>query len=233
VRTTPIALLYDIHGNLPALEAVLAEAESAGSTRYVLGGDYASMGPWPRETAEVVKGLPAVARIRGNVDRWLVEEPEAPEEAQRFLTAALTAARASLGTDLVAYLYELPMRAELDGMLVCHGSPLSDIESFAAQAQAGEERMLDGEAERTIIFGHSHLQFRRPGPNGTQLVNPGSVGAPLDGDRRAAWALYEDGEIHFRRTEYDVERAAARMRSYGEWAAPIVYRIEHGSDNHG
>ena len=125
------------------------------------------------------------------------------------------------------------MRAELDGMLVCHGSPLSDIESFAAQAQAGEERMLDGEAERTIIFGHSHLQFRRLGPNGTQLVNPGSVGAPLDGDRRAAWALYEDGEIHFRRTEYDVERAAARMRSYGEWAAPIVYRIEHGSDNHG
>jgi predicted phosphodiesterase len=125
------------------------------------------------------------------------------------------------------------MRGELDGMLVCHGSPLSDIESFAAQAQAGEERMLDGEAERTIIFGHSHLQFRRPGPNGTQLVNPGSVGAPLDGDRRAAWALYEDGEIHFRRTEYDVERAAARMRSYGEWAAPIVYRIEHGSDNHG
>jgi predicted phosphodiesterase len=231
VTTKPIALLYDIHGNLPALEAVLAEAESAGSTRYVLGGDYASMGPWPRETAELLEGLPAVARIRGNVDRWLVEEPEAPEEARRFLTAALTAARDSLGTDLVAYLYELPMRAELDGMLVCHGSPLSDIESFAAQAQAGEERMLDGEAERTIIFGHSHLQFRRPGPNGTQLVNPGSVGAPLDGDRRAAWALYEDGEIHFRRTEYDVERAAARMRSYGEWAAPIVYRIEHGSDN--
>jgi predicted phosphodiesterase len=231
--TTPIALLYDIHGNLPALEAVLAEAESAGSTRYVLGGDYASMGPWPRETAELVEGLHAVARIRGNVDRWLVEEPEAPEAARRFLTAALTAARDSLGTDLVAYLYELPVRAELDGMLVCHGSPLSDIESFKAQAQAGEERMLDGEAERTIIFGHSHLQFRRPGPNGTQLVNPGSVGAPLDGDRRAASALYEDGEIHFRRTEYDVERAAARMRSYGEWAAPIVYRIEHGSDNHG
>jgi predicted phosphodiesterase len=233
VTTTPIALLYDIHGNLPALEAVLAEAESAGSTRYVLGGDYASMGPWPRETTELLEGLPAVARIRGNVDRWLVEEPEAPEEAQQFLTTALTAARDSLGPDLVAYLYELPIRAELDGMLVCHGSPLSDIESFAEQAQAGEERMLDGEAERTIIFGHSHLQFRRPGPNGTQLVNPGSVGAPLDGDRRAAWALYEDGEIHFRRTEYDVERAAARMRSYGEWAAPIVYRIEHGSDKHG
>jgi predicted phosphodiesterase len=228
----PIALVYDIHGNLPALEAVLAQAQSAGVTDYLFGGDYASMGPWPRETVELVEGLPAVASIRGNVDRWLVETPEAPESAQHFLGVALTAAREALGAELVARLYELPVSAGLDGMLVCHGSPLSDIESFAAQAQAGEERMLAGEAERTIVFGHSHLQFRRPGPNRTQLVNPGSVGAPLDGDRRAAWALYEDGEIHFRRTEYDVERAAEKMRSYGEWAAPIVYRIEHGSDNH-
>jgi diadenosine tetraphosphatase ApaH/serine/threonine PP2A family protein phosphatase len=61
-------------------------------------------------------------------------------------------------------------------------------------------------------------------------VNPGSVGAPLDGDSRAAWAIYENGEIGLRRTEYDVERAAAKMRSYGDWAEPIVYRIQHGSD---
>jgi hypothetical protein len=61
-------------------------------------------------------------------------------------------------------------------------------------------------------------------------VNPGSVGAPLDGDTRAAWALYENGELLFHRTDYDVERAAAEMRSYGEWAEPIVRRIEHGSD---
>ena len=90
--------------------------------------------------------------------------------------------------------------------------------------------MLAGESNRTILFGHSHQQFRRPGPAGTLLVNPGSVGAPLDGDPRAAWAVYADGEIRFRRTEYDVERAAAQMRSYGDWADPVVYRIEHGRD---
>lgn len=61
-------------------------------------------------------------------------------------------------------------------------------------------------------------------------MNPGSVGAPLDGDPRAAWALYESGEVRFRRTAYDIARAAAQMRSYGEWAEPIVHRIEHGSD---
>ncbi len=227
----PIALLYDIHGNLAALEAVLAEAQIAGATSYLLGGDYASFGPWPRETAELLEGLPAPIRIRGNVERWLLEKPEAPESVQPFLTAALAAARESLGPALVDRLYRLPERAELDGVLVCHGSPLSDIESFAPEAQPDEERMLVGEAERTILFGHSHQQFERPGSNGTYLVNPGSGGAPLDGDTRAAWALYENGEIDLRRTAYDVERAVAQMRSYGEWAELVVHRLEHASDS--
>lgn len=226
----PVALLYDIHGNLAALEAVLADVETAGVESYVLGGDYASMGPWPRETAEMLESLPSIVRIRGNVERWLREEPEAPESAQQFLTAALAAARESLGPALVERLYRLPEQGELDGILVCHGSPLSDIETFAPEPQPEEERMLAGRSDRMILFGHSHQQFRRAGPNGTLLVNPGSVGAPLDGDPRAAWAIYEDGEIAFRRTAYDVERAVTKMRSYGDWAEPIVHRLEHASD---
>ena len=225
-----VALLYDIHGNLAALEAVLADVEAAGATSYLLGGDYASFGPRPRETAELLESLPAIVRIRGNVERWLREDPEAPESAQQFLKTALTAARESLGPALVERLYRLPEQGELDGILVCHGAPLSDIESFAPEPQPDEERMLAGEAERTILFGHSHRQFERPGPNGTFLVNPGSVGAPLDGDTRAAWALYASGELRVRRTVYDVERAAAQMRTYGEWAEPIVRRIERGAD---
>jgi diadenosine tetraphosphatase ApaH/serine/threonine PP2A family protein phosphatase len=94
----------------------------------------------------------------------------------------------------------------------------------------GEERLLGGERRRTILSAHSHQQFERPGPNGTTLVNPGSVGSPLDGDTRAAWALYEMGRIAFRQTEYDVERAAAKMPTLGEWAEPIVQRTERASD---
>jgi predicted phosphodiesterase len=225
-----VAVLYDIHGNLAALEAVLADVEVAGATSYLLGGDYASFGPWPRETADVLESLPAIARIRGNVERWLREDPEVPESVQHFLTTGLAAARESLGPALVERLYRLPEQTDLEGMLVCHGSPLSDIESFAPEAQPEDERLLAGQSKRTILFGHSHQQFRRAGPNETLLVNPGSVGAPLDGDRRAAWGIYEDGEIEFRRTDYDVERAVAQMRTYGDWAEPIVYRLEHGSD---
>jgi diadenosine tetraphosphatase ApaH/serine/threonine PP2A family protein phosphatase len=224
------AVLYDIHGNLAALEAVLVEAEAAGVTNYVLGGDYAAIGPWPRETAELLEALPATVRIRGNVERWLLEEPEAPLSAQRFLATAMEAARESLGPALVERLYALPHQAEFEGIVVCHGSPISDIESFAPRMRAGEERMLNGDIGRTILFGHSHVQFARQGPGGTMLVNPGSVGAPLDGDIRAAWALFHDGGIQFRRTAYDTERAAAQMRSLGEWADPVVYRIEHASD---
>jgi diadenosine tetraphosphatase ApaH/serine/threonine PP2A family protein phosphatase len=225
-----IALLYDIHGNVVALESVLAEAQDSGVTKYLLGGDYAAFGPWPRETTELLETLPAVARIRGNVERWLREEPEVPDAAKELVTSAIAAAREALGPELVSRLYGLPEAAELDGILVCHGSPLSDVESFAPEPQADEARMLAGAANRTILFGHSHRQFERAGPNGTHLVNPGSVGSPLDGDIRAAWALYDDGEIAFRRTVYDVERAAAKMRSHGTWADPIAYRLEHGSD---
>jgi predicted phosphodiesterase len=229
----PIGLLYDIHGNLVALESVLDEAQRAGATSYLLGGDYATFGPWPRETVELLETLPAVGRIRGNVERWLRDEPEVPASARPLVASAVAAARGSLGPSLVARLYDLPERTELDGILVCHGSPLSDIDSFAPESQPDEERMLAGETQRTILFGHSHQQFRRAGPSGTLLVNPGSVGMPLDRDPRAAWALYDEGEITFRRTVYDVERAAAQMRSYGDWAEPIVFRIEHGFDSGG
>ena len=226
----PTALLYDIHGNLAALEAVLADAEREGATGFLLGGDYATFGPWPLETVERLDGLPLVARIRGNVERWLREEPDVPEEARELVTAAVAAVREALGPELIERLYALPERADLDGILVCHGSPLSDVESFAPEPQPDEERLLLGETGRTIMFGHSHQQFERPGPSGTRLVNPGSVGMPLDGDPRGAWALYDDGAIDFRRTAYDVERAAAAMRSQGDWAEPIARRLERGSD---
>ena len=84
---------------------------------------------------ELLEGLPARIRIRGNVERWLRERPEVPESVQEFLATGLTAAREALGPELVDRLYALPEQAELDGILVCHGSPLSDIESFAPEAR--------------------------------------------------------------------------------------------------
>jgi predicted phosphodiesterase len=222
-----LAILYDIHGNLPALEAAIADAESAGADRWLLGGDFASWSPWPKETLERLRGLVAATWIRGNGERWLRDPPlDRPE-----VVVALAETPAGVGTD-DGWLSSLQTQVELDGVLYVHGSPLSDVESFAAEPQPGEERMLAGVRDRTVVFGHSHLQFRRPGPNGTELLNPGSVGMPLDGDTRGAYALRrDDGEFEFRRVAYDVERAAAAWRalggSFGQMAAQ---RVERGSD---
>ena len=92
--------------------------------------------------------------------------------------------------------------------------------------------MLNGVHDRTIVFGHSHQQFRRPGPKGTTLINPGSAGMPLDGDVRAAYALRrDDGEFEFRRVEYDVERAAQGWeRVGGTFGTFAAQRIRRGSD---
>jgi predicted phosphodiesterase len=179
-----LAVLYDIHGNTTALDAVLAEAAEAGADRFLLGGDYGTPSPAPLETLERLRALPNATWIRGNGERWLREPPlDRPEVMEVYELFG-----GGIPDDEVEWLYGLPERVELDGVLYVHGSPLSDVDSFAPQPQEGEERLLAGEHDRTIVFGHSHQQFRRPGPNGTDLVNPGSVGMPLDGDVRAAWA---------------------------------------------
>jgi diadenosine tetraphosphatase ApaH/serine/threonine PP2A family protein phosphatase len=91
--------------------------------------------------------------------------------------------------------------------------------------------MLNGVRDKTVVFGHSHLQFKRPGPNGTTLINPGSAGMPLDGDVRAAYALrHDDGEFEFRRVEYDVERAAQAWDEQPGWGKFAAERIRKGSD---
>ena len=220
-----LAVLYDIHGNLPALEAVLAEVEVMRVDRFLLGGDYGTPSPAPHETLARLRELPAATWIRGNGERWLREPPEIPE-----VILAYEEFEGTLSDEEIDRLYGLPVSAELDGILYVHGSPISDVESFAPQPEEGEERMLGGVRDRTVVFGHSHQQFRRPGPDGTDLVNPGSVGMPLDGDARAAWAT-SDGDFELRRTEYDVERAAAAYRTIGgEFGELAANRILKGSD---
>ena len=135
-----------------------------------------------------------------------------------------------LGTE-EGWLYSLQAQFELDGVLYVHGSPLSDVDSFPPEPGDDDERMLNGVRDKTVVFGHSHLQFKRPGPNGTILINPGSAGMPLDGDVRAAYALRHDGgEFEFRRIEYDVERVARAWEQLPGWGKLVAQRIRNGSD---
>src|SRR5207302_4439144 len=182
-RRPMLACLYDIHGSLPALDAVLADAGAAGADAYLLGGDYGAWGPHPLECLERLRALPKTTWIRGNGERWTREPPlDRPD-----VVAVLRERESGYGTE-EGWLYSLQAQVELDGVLYCHGSPLSDVESFPAEPSEDDERMLSGVRQTTVVFGHSHLQFRRPGANGTTLINPGSVWMPFDGAVRAgAW----------------------------------------------
>jgi diadenosine tetraphosphatase ApaH/serine/threonine PP2A family protein phosphatase len=222
-----LAVLYDIHGSLPALEAVLTDAESSGADAYLLGGDYGAWGPHPRECLDLLRGLSRTTWIRGNGERWTRDPPlDRPDVVE-----ALRGRESGYGGD-EGWLYSLQAQVELDGVLYCHGSPFSDMDSFPPEPSDDDARLLAGVRDTTVVFGHSHLQFRRPGPNGTTLINPGSVGMPLDGDVRAAYAIRrDDGEFEFRRVDYDVERAAAAYEAMGgEFAGFAAARIRRGSD---
>jgi diadenosine tetraphosphatase ApaH/serine/threonine PP2A family protein phosphatase len=224
-----LALLYDVHGNLPALEAVVADAEAAGAEGFLLGGDYAGLGAWPQETLARLGELPVELRIRGNWERWLARPEEAVDDD--LVRAASEWCRERIGAAAVAELAALPEQAVRDGTRYCHGSPVSDMRSFLPEPAEDEAELLAGVSERRVVFGHTHLQFRRLSLDGIDLVNPGSVGLPFDGDHRAAYAvLDDDGEIELRRITYDHLASAAAVRErMGAWALPLAGRLERAA----
>ena len=223
-----LALLYDIHGNLPALEAVLDDTAGRGVERWLLGGDLAPFGAWPAATVARLRELEPATWIRGNTERWLVERIPAEEP----MAAAVEAAREDLGDAVADELAALPANARIDAdTMAWHGSPVSDMQSFMPEPGEDEAELLDGVTDGRLVFGHTHLQFRRPSVRaGIELLNPGSVGIPLDGDHRAGYALLApDGTIELRRVEYDWRASAAALRErYGdaEWVSIVAGRIE-------
>ena len=224
-----MALLYDVHGNLAALDATLDDAATQRADAYFVGGDVALFGPWPEATVERLRALAPATWIRGNGERWTADPDSAPEPVR----GATSAAREALGSELVAELDALAHSAPLDERTrAWHGSPVSDVRSFAPAPADDEQELLDGVTDGRLVFGHTHVPFARSSPvGGIELVNPGSVGMPFDGDHRAAYALlHDDGRIEHRRVAYDHAAVPAALRErYGDaaWLAGPLHRFTH------
>jgi len=220
-----LALLYDVHGNRLALEAVLEDARAEGASRFLLGGDYALFGPWPVQTVAALRALPEATWIRGNVDRWCAFPDQAGSD--ELLQGAIADCASALGSELTAELGSLQEQAVIDGVRYCHASPISDLRSFTPDPGEDEDELLGGVPEQRVVFGHTHLQFRRVRPDGVELLNPGSVGMPLDGDPCAAYALVRpDGTVELRRVSYDFAQSALALRElFGD--APWAVRGEN------
>ena len=224
-----IAVLCDIHGNLPALQAALAELEKAGVDLVVFGGDVAA-GPMPVETIEVLAGYSGPARfVRGNADRQMVASfdgrPRAGNPSDLWLASMLNRThRDFLST------FEPSVEVEVDGLGVvvcCHAGLDSDEvpiitpatpDDVIAEAVAAAHGSL-------VVAGHTHMQFDRRVAGG-RMVNAGSVGKPYADEPGAYWALLGP-EVQLRRTAYDFAAAADAVRTTAipqreEWAADVV-----------
>jgi diadenosine tetraphosphatase ApaH/serine/threonine PP2A family protein phosphatase len=206
-----VAALYDVHANLPALEAVLDELD--GET-ILVGGDVA-LGPMPKQTLALLRERGATF-IRGNCDR----EVSAPGEGDEPWTRRARWVHEQLDDEELDFLRGLPhpLPLEVDDLgdvLFCHGSPRSDEEILTAITPPKRlDPILDGVTQDLVVCGHTHAQFDRL-VGDRRLVNAGSVGMAYEGEPGiAAWALLGP-TVELRRTPYDVEAAAALIRETG------------------
>ena len=207
-----VAALYDVEGNLPALDAVLGEVAGEGVDVVVCGGDLV-VGPLPAEVFDRLADVRDVRYVRGNADRMVLNGTD--EYGTDW-----GAYRERLGEARLAAVASWPLTVELeiDGIgraLFCHATPTADDPIYTRSTPDEDLAALLGDVEaELVVVGHTHVQFDRRLPSGPRVVNAGSVGIPFERPPGAYWALLGPG-VELRRTEYDVEAAVSAMRSAG------------------
>lgn len=214
-----IAALYDIHGNLPALEAVVADAMAARVELIAVGGDVLP-GPMVEEPLELLRSLPVpVAYLTGNGDREVLAQrrgeastlPPTVQENVRWCAAQLSPENEAA---MRGWPSSIRMRVpSLGDVLFCHATPRNDTEIFTRETPDAVLLPVFGEADASLVVcGHTHMQFdRRVGD--LRIVNAGSVGMPF-GEAGAYWLLLGD-DVELRRVSYDLDEAATRIRATG------------------
>lgn len=216
-----VAALYDIHGNLPALEAVLRQVIEAGVDAVVVGGDVLP-GPMPRETLACLTTLELPVRfVRGNGDRVVAaylaggdisEVPAAFRDSIAWTAEQLDAGQREL-------LATWPALCELDvagvgRVLFCHATSRNDVECFTRLTPEALVAPAFADVRAgVVVCGHTHMPFDRR-VAGRRIINAGSVGMPFAGPPGAYWLMLA-GSIELRRTGYDFDAAAARLRQTG------------------
>jgi predicted phosphodiesterase len=203
-----VAALYDVHGNLPALEAVLGEVELERPDVVLFGGDVI-WGAWPRETLELALSLGDRARfVLGNTDRSALG---GDDESARWTRERLSVEQRRLVLEWPA-IVTLDV-AGLGPSLFCHATPRSDTEVVGPASPATRwSEVLAGTEEHVVVCGHTHLQFDEEHA-GHRVVNPGSVGNPSM--RAAAWWALLGPDVDLRSTDYDTRAAADAIRATG------------------
>ena len=213
-----LAAIYDVHGNLPALEAVLSELQTVGVDEIVVGGDMVP-GPHPAETIDTLRALSIPTQvIRGNGEREVLallsgsHESKIPESVRK----AMSWVGQQLNSEQIEFLNQLPSvyRIEIPyfgQVLFCHATPRNDTEIFTRLTPERRVEPAFAQSDASLVIcGHTHMQFDRQ-IGSSRVVNAGSVGMPF-GQPGAEWVLL-DTDVEFRRTLYNLAAACERIRN--------------------
>ena len=232
-----IAVLADIHGNLPALEAVTAEIERLSPDLVFVAGDFQNRGPNPREVTEFV-AQSGWTLLRGNHEDYVIRQSQKAQaeddtDYYNWLPARWTA---ELTSDFVESIKQLPIATTFKGpdelsITIAHGSPRSNNEGFFPKTtEAKAKEMIGSDPPSILCVGHSHVPFiRQFSP--TLLVNVGAVGFPFDGDRRASFGLLtwdrDHWKVEVRRIDYAVEKVLREFErvNFYHGAGPLSHLI--------
>lgn len=202
-----LAILSDIHGNLSALEAVIADAKSRGCTRFISLGDVVGYGPQPGECIDLLRALNA-PNILGNHDSYITLDEDCPRS--RVVSQIIDYQRNILSTAQVDWLKaSVDYLREADRLFV-HGGPEDPRDQYIYTVK----RETVPTDVRWLFSGHTHVQILVEfGDCG--YCNPGSVGQPRDGDSRAAYAILCEEQVTLQRVTYDIDRTAEAMKTAG------------------
>lgn len=229
-----IAVVSDVHGNLTALEAVIADLATTAPDLVVNGGDLLSGGPRPAEVIDRIRGL-GWPGVRGNTDEmlWRRDRLEEMLAASHFasikkmvLEYVIPTTLEAIGSERRVWLQSLPLVWSHEGVAVTHAAPDDAWRSPGFEASDEElDRVYAPLEARTVVYGHIHHPFVRALARLT-VANSGSVSLSYDGDSRASYAIVDDGRVEIRRVKYDIDEEIACLRAsqdpYAEWTAQML-----------
>ena len=231
-----VAVVSDIHGNLTAFEAVLADIRQVSPDLVLHGGDLADGGSSPTEIVDRLRDL-GWQGVMGNTDEMLVEpnslenfasQSSAPLALWAAVRQIALATRDSLGEERLAWLRELPRVKTQDGFALVHATPESCWRAPAPEAPNAELETIYGSlGQPVVVFGHTHRpSIRSIAEHPRLLINTGSVGLSYDGDPRASYLILDEGAPSIRRVEYNLESELKALASCGlpgaNWTAKML-----------
>lgn len=217
-----IAVVSDIHGNLPALEAVLARIDELGCKRIISLGDVTGYYAQPAECIDLLIERQAI-QLLGNHDKYLVDGGGCPRS--RMVSGLLKHQERVVTTAQIEFLSGLQSRYDEGNASFVHGGWRDPTDQYIYRVR---EDLFPPEF-KFFFSGHTHVQCRKSLANDRVFCNPGSVGQPRDGDPRAAFAVFADGNIELHRVEYDVDRTVKAMQDAGYTEARLWMNLYEGA----